>query len=268
MLSCVYRTYQEGDEPCLEALLRIPFHSFRHPNYWNWKYKLNPNFDPALILIAEKEKKLIGCNHWSKRYVKISENACLIAVLAADVAVDPAYRGLGVGKELVRHFRALGVFKEKGILFSYMFTKPTLYKGLYQPAAGYFKLPTSTITYKKLFNCNQLTEKFEEINQNLQSNKQAKNQLEHLNAEISFKLRGSPEFTIKLCSSGLCLHEGMSQNANIVIEGNLPLSASILDNEMTVWDFVAAWLTRKIKIKGLLTHPILLTHLTIIMSVM
>lgn len=244
-----FRTYLDRDEAALEALLKSTFRSFKQKNYWLWKYKSNPNFDPSLVVLAEKDGQLIGCNHWLPRNIKLSSNLQVRAVLAADVAVDPAYRGQGVGKELVGYLRSSGTFEEKGIVISYMFTKPKLNKGLYQPTAGYFLLPTCATTYKKLFNCDKLREKFQKIDQAIKSSEKAKKKLEGLNLAVGFKLKGAPEFTLHIKPDGVRLDEGKPQKPDVFIEGNLPLSASIIDGDAGTGDLVKAWITGKIKVK-------------------
>ena len=80
-MAVLIQEYHEGDEVAFEELLRGTFRSFRQSNYWTWKYKLNPNFDPALVVLAEENGKLIGCNHWVIRDIKISSNLSVKGVL-------------------------------------------------------------------------------------------------------------------------------------------------------------------------------------------
>ena len=108
---------------------------------WFWKYRLNPNFDNSLVVIAEKDGKLVGSNYWLLRDLKLSSNTQVKAALGADIAVHPDYRGQGIGTELIRFPRLSGAFKEKGILVSYMFGRPELNKRFYSPAAGYIVAP-------------------------------------------------------------------------------------------------------------------------------
>ena len=243
------RAYREGDQAKLEALLRSTFSSFKQENYWNWKYKTNPGFDPDLVLLAEQEGRIIGCNHWLVRDLQLARDLRVKAVLAADVAVNQAYRGQGIGKELVRYLRTSGTFGDKGIVMSYMFTKPTLNKGLYQPAAGYIRLQTAAVTYKKLFNCNQLKAKFQKMDKTIKSNPEAQKKLEGFKLQATFRLKGAPEFTIKVEPQGVSLDEATPTNPDVIIEGNLPLSATLVSGDVSVGDLAKAWLTGKIKIK-------------------
>ena len=135
-----------------------------------------------------------------------------------------------------------------------MFTNAALNKGLYQPAAGYVKLPTSSVTYKKLFNCKKLQEKFEEINQVIGTNPKAKKQIESLNVDVAFRLKGSPQFTLHIGPNGVHLIEGKPEKPSILIEGNLPLSASIVTGDISMGYLLKAWLKGKIKIKKGIQH--------------
>ena len=69
---------------------------------------------------------------------------------------------------------------------------------------------------------------------------------------VAFRLRGVPEFTLRIGPQGVHLTEGKPENPHMVIEGNLPLSASIFSDDTSVSYLVKAWLTGKIKInKGM-----------------
>jgi predicted N-acetyltransferase YhbS len=249
-LRCSYREFRDGDEVAIEELLKNVFPRFKENNLWFWKYKLNPSFDPLLLVVAEKDGEIVGCNYWLLRDLKLSSNTQVKAALGADVAVHPDYRGQGIGTELIRFPRLSGAFKEKEILVSYMFGRPELTKRFYSPAAGYVIAPNGTITYRKLFNCRELKAKFQEIDEAIKSNDAMKKQLKELVMCISFRLRGAPEFAVYIEQETVYLEEGKAKNPDVVIEGNLPLSSSIING---TGHLVKAWLTGKFKVrKGLM----------------
>ena len=248
-----YRKYHDRDQPALEELLKSTFTSFSESNFWFWKYRLNPDFDPSLIVVAEKDGKVVGCNHWLVRDLKLSSSVKVRAALGADVAVHQEHRGRGVGTELLRFLRLSGDFKDKEVVISYTFGDPKLSKRLYEPAAGYVAAPNSTTTYKKFFNCRKLREKFQLIDGVISSKKELKTKLKGLELCILFRLKGAPAFTIHIESERVYLDEGEVRNPDVVIEGSLPLSSSILEGQTGVWDLAKAWMTGEIKItKGLL----------------
>jgi predicted N-acetyltransferase YhbS len=248
-----YRKFQDGDEVALEELLRNTFPRFNENNLWLWKYKLNPYFKSSIVILAEKDGEIIGCNYWMLRDFKLLNNLPVKIALAADVAVNPKYRGYGIGTELIRYPRSSGAFKEKGILLTYMFGRPELSKKFYQPAAGYIVAPNSTITYTKHFNCNQLKDKFQKIEQAIKSNETARRELRELSMVLSFKLKGVPEFAVHIEPEKVYLKEGKADVSDVIIEGSLPLSSLLIRGSIGFGYLVKAWLTGKIKVKkGLL----------------
>ena len=112
----------------------------------------------------------------------------------------------------------------------------------------------STITYRKLFNCQELKEKFQEIDKAIKSNDAIKKQLKELVMCISFRLRGAPEFSVHIEPEKVYLEEGKAENSDVLIEGNLPLSFLIIGGAVSVGDLVKSWLTGKIKIRRGIFH--------------
>jgi predicted N-acetyltransferase YhbS len=244
-----YRKYENKDQLALEGLLKSAFTSFSQSGYWFWKYRANPYFDPSLIVLAEKDGKLVGCNHWLLRDLKLTSSATVRAALGADIAVSPEERGHGIGRELVRYFRLSGAFKKKAIVISYMFSDPRLRKRLYEPAAGYIIAPNSTTTYKKFFNCRKLKEEFQLINDAIDSKKTAKIQLKGLKLCVLFRLQGTPSFSVYVGPEGIHLDEGEAKNPDVVVEGGLPLSFSFIESKSGLWDWAKAWLIGRFRIK-------------------
>jgi predicted N-acetyltransferase YhbS len=245
----VYRKFQDDDESALRELLRNTFPKFKENSIWVWKYKLNPSFDNSLVSLATKDGELVGSNYWMLRDLKILDNLQVKAALGADVAVNSNHRGSGVGKGLVRYPRTSGVFKEKNVLLSYMFGRPELSTRFYKPAAGYIIAPNQTITYRKLFNCRQLRERFEEINRAVNSNVGLKPSLKELTMCISFNLRGAPWFSVTVEPDKVYLEEGKAENCDMLIEGNLPLSMLTIGGTVGLGNLVKLLLTGKLKIK-------------------
>jgi predicted N-acetyltransferase YhbS len=249
-----YREYQNGDQAALEKLLRSTFPRFNEDNMWAWKYKSNPSFDNSLVILAEKDGELIGCNYWMQRDLKLLANMQVKAALGADVAVYPNHRKFGVGKELLRYPRNSGIYKEKNLLLSYMFGRPELSTRFYKPVAGYILAPSCTSTYRKLFNCKELKDAFFKIDNAIKSNEAIKNKLKKITLRISFRLRGTPEFSINFEEGSVYLEEGKAEKSDMLIEGNLPLSFLIIGGEGGLSDLVKFLITGKVKIKKGLFH--------------
>jgi predicted N-acetyltransferase YhbS len=216
---------------------------------------MNPSFANSLVVIAEKDGKLIGSNYWLYRELKLSNNTYVKAALGADIAVHPNYRGQRIGLELIRFPRLSGAFKERGIVVSYSFVgRPKLVNRFYHPAAGYVSAPNHTTIYRKLFNCQELKEKFEEIDQAIKSNDAIRKQFKELAMSISFRLKGVPEFSVHIEPEKVYLEEGKAENSDVIIEGSIPLSSLIIGSGASVRDLVKSWLTGKVRIRRGLLH--------------
>jgi predicted N-acetyltransferase YhbS len=249
-----FRNFAQGDELALSELLKSNLPSFFRSNFWAWKYKLNPNFDPSLIVVAEKDGEIVGCNHWLLRDLKLSQSLNVKAALGADLLVNPKHRGHGVAKQLVLFLRQNRAFKDKGIVLSYSLAPPLLNKNLYNPVAGYVAPSNSTTTYRKFFNCRELKEKFQLIDDVIQSRVDLKSKLKGLEMHALFRLKGTPTFALHIESERVYLEEGEIEKPDVIIEGSIPLLfSSVVAGNIGARKLVEAWITRKVKIKkGLL----------------
>ena len=244
-----YREFREQDEQALKELLKTGFPLFLKNEYWDWKYKKNPNFDPSLVALAEKDEKIVGCNHWLARGLKLSSQVTVRTALAGDLLVHCEHRGQGIAAELLQVLRASEVVKNKGITLCYMFAPLKLNKRLYSPVAGYVAAPNSTSTYKIFFSCQELKKRLKLIDSHIKSNKKLMAKLQGLEMCVLFRLKGVPVFALYIESDGGCLDEGEVKNPDVVIEGTLPLSSSIFDGAIGVSDLLKAWMTGKFKIR-------------------
>jgi predicted N-acetyltransferase YhbS len=238
----------------LQELLGNAFPAFRDNNLWLWKYRLNPSFDNSLVVVAEKDGELVGSNYWIVRDLKLSRDTQIKVALGADVAVDPKYRGQGIGKDLMRFLRLSGIFKERGVIASYMFGRPELSKRFYTPGAGYIIAPNHTTTYRKLFNCQELRKKFQEIDESIKSNGSLRKQLQNFRLCISFRIAGVPEFSLTVGPETVTLEEGNAVNSAVLIEGNLPLSSLAFGGTVSAGFLVKSWLTGKLKVRKGIFH--------------
>lgn len=252
-MNSLCREFRNGDQVALQELLKKVFPVFKENDLWFWKYRLNPDFDESLVVVAEKDGELVGSNYWLSRDLKLSSDLQVKAALGADVAVRPDLRGEGIGRELLRFPRTSAAFKEKGILLSYMFSSLELTSRFHSPTAGYTTAPVGTVVFRKLLNCQELKAKFQEIDEAINSDDQMKEQLRKLDMCISFRLIGAPEFSVHIGPENVCLEEGKTEKSDVIIEGNLPLS-SLVFGGASLGDLVKSWITGKTKIKRGILH--------------
>lgn len=230
-------------------LVHKAFPGFMNGNFWTWKYLLNPNFDPSLVVVAEKDGKVVGCNHWLPRDFKISSNLHLNASLGGDIVVAPEHRGQGIGKGLLKFLRDSKAFEEKGVILTYMFAEPELSKRLYRSAVGYVSAPDSTTVYIKYLKPRLLKEKFISINAALQSRADLQEEIKNLTLRMMFRLRGAPTFSVVLSSNQVDFIEGNLENPDVIIEGNFTLFSSAVEGMLGFTSLVKALLTGKLSIK-------------------
>ena len=243
-----YRLFTEQDAPAVTKLVNQAFPNFLGGNFWEWKYESNPSFDPSLVVVAENNNQIVGCNHWLARNFKLSKNLTINVALAGDIAVNPEHRGHGVGKALLNFFRNSKTFKEKDIILTYMFAEPKLAKRLYKPAVGYVIAPNHATKYRKYLNCNRIAKNFDRINETLHSDSDLSQRLDGLNMGILFRLRGAPSFSIKLDSNKVEFTEGEIETTDVVIEGDFPFFSSAIEGRAGVNDIVKALLMRKLRV--------------------
>jgi hypothetical protein len=65
------RVFRCEDEEEVRQLTKNVFNIFLDGEFWIWKYKLNPSFNPSLVMVAERDGVIIGCNHWLLRNFKL-----------------------------------------------------------------------------------------------------------------------------------------------------------------------------------------------------
>ena len=154
------------------------------------------------MIIAEKDEKIVGCNHWLARELKLSNRLNIKAALAGDLLVNPEHRGCGVAAELLRKMRSPQIIKKNGLALTYMFAPLKLNNRLYEPVAGYIAAPNSTCTYRKMFNCKQLKEKISRLDSAIKQKSDLKEKLANLQMTVLFKLTGSPPFSLTFGPEG------------------------------------------------------------------
>jgi predicted N-acetyltransferase YhbS/putative sterol carrier protein len=247
-----YRKFRESDEGVIKSLIESAFSDFLGGRYWSWKYKKNPYFDCSLVVVAEENGKIVGCNHWLIRIFKLSSSLEAKAVLAADITVKPEYQRKGIGKALIRSLRASETIKNKGVAVIYMFADPNLAKHFHAPVAGYIPAPDKTVSYIKILSWAKLKETVNFLNEKMKSGKIEK-KLPRISLKITFRNSQAPTLYLRIDDKGVEVEEGdvaSRRDADVTISGDLATFESIKVGKRRKWKILKALLTGKLKIKG------------------
>lgn len=259
----VLRTFTKGDREAVEALVKRVFadnvRSLSGGQFWEWKYLHNPNFDPSLVAVAERKGRIVGCNHWLLRDIKLSGSSVCKAILCGDIAVDPNHRKRGLGKSLLLFLRSSGLSKAKGSVLNYMFANPELGKRLYGPVVGYIHVPTSTLRYCKRWSWKNVVERVKEINMNL-GQKDGFNRRATDNFAVVFHVLGASPLTITVNKGRIEALEESIEDTPLKVTTDLATLTALSRRERRIRRFLKALLQRKLKIKGSLFSIIKLYH--------
>jgi predicted N-acetyltransferase YhbS len=244
------RSLVEKDEEEVKKLVENSFRDFLNGKYWDWKYKLNPDFDASLVAVAEKDGKIVGCNHWLMRELKITPSIEIQAILGADIAVRPEYRGSGIGRSLLLFMRSSEAIKQNKAAISYMFADPGLTENLYKPVAGYIPAPDATVAYVKLLNWNELKKRASVLNWRMKVSKDKFRDLPKSDLTILIRLPNAPVLLLKLRRGRIKVSGADSGKANIRLESDLSTLAILKRRKHRVYNLLKMLLLRRLKIRG------------------
>lgn len=230
--------------------METSFRDFLSGKYWAWKYKFNPNFDPALVGVAEKDGRVVGCNHWLLRNLKISNQAEVQAILGADIAVEPKFRGQGIAKSLLLYMRSLPVMSNRQAMISYMFADPNLSRNLYEPVAGYIPAPSATVSYVKILKWKELEKRIGIMNHEIRNDAEKFDRLPKSELTILFRLLNTPQLLLSLSKKGIEIYEAGSKKAKVTVTSDFTTLARIKKSEHRMYHLLAALVTRNLKIRG------------------
>ena len=242
----IYRTLAIADESAVKELLRRSFIS----TDWNWKYLSNPSFDPSLVAIAEENGKIVGCDHWLLRDVKLSRSSVAKAISAGDIAVDPSHRKRGIGRSLLLFQRKSILSNDRGAFLSYAFTSQELNQRLFQPASGYVPLTTSTVTYSKRWSWKQFIRRVEEVKMNVGPRDGFRGESHKRTVKIVFQVHGAPPLIIALGQGRIEAFEGNAEGVDLRVKSDLATLARLRRKDKRMRHLLKALLTGRLRISG------------------
>lgn len=249
--SCyVYRGFEKGDEDGVKSLIKRVFSGFLEGDYWEWKYKRNPGFDPSLVVVAEDRGKIVGCNHWLVRDLKFSNNSYIKTVLGADIAVDPEYRRKGIGKSLLLFLRNSKAFRDREVVFSYMFPNPDVVNPLYRPAASYIAAPNFTTRYAKILNWNKFRKRLEAANIRIMADEGLRVKVAGLNMGVLFRIEEAPVLPLRFNEEGIRIDSTVEKDPDVVFRIGLAALECLGSSRRKFFGLMKAWLSGKLKIRG------------------
>ncbi len=244
------RTFRYEDEEGVKQLIKNAFEGFLDGDFWDWKYKLNPNFNPSSVMVAEKNGVIIGCNHWLLKAFRLSPSLETKAMLGADIVVHPEYRGKGVGTSLLRSLRSSEVMRNEQPSIAYIFANPSLTKHFHTPAGGYIPAPDRTVLYFKILNWKKLEDSIHVFNEQIAAGK-FKERLSKFELKVLFKISNTPQLCFRMTEKGITVEEKEKncENADVTIVGDLAMLQKVRTAKKRRWSMFSSLLTGKLKIK-------------------
>jgi len=245
----IHRSYKKDDESSLVALLRSSFSGTTFEQ-WTWKYKLNPNFDPSLVMVAEKDGNPIGFITTTVQNLKISRSIMVKALGSpTEILVHPNHRKRNVGKNLTLKLFKIG--KERNFVVSYGIASPEVYQYFWARIVNAVSIPTSTVVYTKLLSCQFLKPWISKISRAAEKDKR----LANIDLTILFRLKGIPTFTIRFDKGKISMINRQISTPNVIIEGTSDIIRSLAQGKrLQLFVLLKALLTRNLKARGVLRN--------------
>lgn len=243
------RAFSSKDSDTVRELIRTTFYDFLDGNYWDWKHLRNPDFDPSLVVVAEKNGEIAGCGHGIPREFKLTGDVAVDSVLGCDLAVKREQRGQGIGKEILVECRTQETVKNRKIVLFYHFTNVNLAKKIHVPFLGDTEVTSSVKQFYKITSWKNLIGFIEEKTKR-SLHEMMSSKIRDLNFVILFRMIGAPPLTLRFSEGRTRVSEEKCEDADIIIEGKISAFTSFLGAKKVKWQLLKAVLKRKLKIKG------------------
>jgi predicted N-acetyltransferase YhbS len=240
------RTLHEEDDKAVSGLVQATFGSFLGGWFWDWKYLRNPDFDRSFVAVAEDNGKIVGCNHWLPRRLKLSDSVVVDVALGADIAVSPEYRMKGVGRALIHFLRSQ--HKGSKLTLMYMFANPELRKHFHTPVAGYGPAPSGTVLYTKILNWNKVTTNAAAFTERVEHGELG-HRLSKVNLSVVFKVHGAPPLFLHVDSKG-AEASASDARADVTVTSDVTTLSVIKDGKAGGWRLIGLLLTGKLRFRG------------------
>lgn len=245
------RAFRKEDEVAVQHLVETTFsNSILGGGFWNWKYLQNPGFDPRLLVVAEKDGEIVGCNHWLQRRFRLRSSKEVDCVLGADIAVMPECRKMGVGRALLQFLRTTNALRKYPLM--YMFADPDLRKRFHTPVSGYVPAPCGTIGYTKILNWKKVKQKASAFDEAVSAGRFGK-KLRDVDLGVLFKVGSAPPLLFHLGRDGVEVfekEETINRRTDVVIIGDVSALNGLKGKEGGLTKMLATMLTGRIKIRG------------------
>jgi len=243
------RTYTEGDwEKTLEMILGHNPELNYTSEYWNWRNRLSPHFDPSLVLVAEENGNVIGCGHSQVWDLKISQLLTVRGALATDVFVHREYRRRGIGSEIRRVMKKN--LTERGAVIIIALPTPETYR---PTKRGTFAIPmhlNCKTAYTKHLDCEPLKRKVLLANKALSEHHEIRSEFMKLNLNVLFRLKGFPPFVLELSQGKVTINEGEPiYTTNVAVTASKGISSST-----RLLTIAKMFFSGDIKVRGLLRN--------------
>jgi predicted N-acetyltransferase YhbS len=244
--SFVCRTLREDDERAVRRLVESTFPIFSVGRFWDWKYLRNPNFDRSFVAVVEEGGKIVGCNHWLPRRVKLSGSIVVDSMLGASIAVTPEYRKRGAGRALIHFMRSQ--HEERKPVLMYMFADPDVRKHFHRPVGGYVPAPGGTVLYRKILNWNKIMMNAAVFNERV-TRGEFRDRLARVDLTVAFKVHGAPPLCLHLDIRGVEA-DVSSESADVTISTDLTTLSKIQGEQSRVRILIWQLLTGRLKVRG------------------
>lgn len=203
------RSYQEGDETRITAILKVGDAKWGDESFWRWRHSLRPNFSSEDVTVSIVDDEVAGCFHGAILPVRLEEGLDVPMCLEGDFAVLPQYRKMGLPLEA--HDRADKILLDAGAVLRGGFTTPELNARFYHRQFGYIFAPTVTVGFTKILGLAPLQEHVTQLSERLVKNGILGEVLKGIHLTVDIAIDQFPPAHLELSEKALALVPGVAQ---------------------------------------------------------